>query len=87
MKSASAKKRPTASGAGGEELSVRIEPFGPKPEQLQALRIGRFGLVARVRRRCILGHEHLPETNRTRLMRDRHRLLRRQQIGAVKGSR
>jgi hypothetical protein len=37
MKSASAKKRPTASGAGGEELSVRIEPFGPKPEQLQAL--------------------------------------------------
>jgi hypothetical protein len=28
-------------------------------------RIGRFGLVARVRRHCILAHEHLPETSST----------------------
>jgi hypothetical protein len=50
-------------------------------------RIGRFGLVARLRRHCIPGHEHLPETSSTHLMRDRHRLLRKQQIGSVKGSR
>jgi hypothetical protein len=30
---------------------------------------------------------HLPGTSSTRLKRDRHRLLREQQIGAVKGSR
>ncbi len=33
----SAKKRSQASRAGGDDLSVKIESFGPKPEQVQAL--------------------------------------------------
>jgi Copper amine oxidase, enzyme domain len=37
MKPGSAKKRPKVSRGGGEGLGVRIESFGPKPEQIEAL--------------------------------------------------
>jgi hypothetical protein len=60
MKRRSTTKHPKASGAEGEELSLKIQSFGPTPEQVQAL----AGTVAR--HRAI--QEYLAKTH--------HRLLR-----------